>query len=225
MYIYEGHLGGLYTSDYVLDYEDLYCETCGDSDTYIGYADTREEAWALLKWQTDTFDNSTCENCPHGYDYVYCDTKCKNASHSDGWDYGYIMQFLYANFESDNQDIYLILAAKHSGCNNMLFVKCEKGYYVPEVPAIDERFTQHIRNLTALLNDYKDDSLCMVAEKHICGKKYILFTCESEEPDGGWEDVQHCGSDGCWYGYKNFEDIKYNFLNPDVYDFIKENLF
>ena len=39
----------------------------------------------------------------------------------------------------------------------MLFVNCEKGYYVPEVPAIDERFTQHIRNLTALLNDYKDD--------------------------------------------------------------------
>ena len=45
MHVYEGHLGGLYTSDYVLDYEDLYCETCGDSDTYIGYADTKEDAW------------------------------------------------------------------------------------------------------------------------------------------------------------------------------------
>ena len=29
MYIYEGHLGGLYTSDDVLDYEDLYCEEIG----------------------------------------------------------------------------------------------------------------------------------------------------------------------------------------------------
>ena len=44
MYKYEGHLGGLYTSDDVLDYEDLYCEECGDSDWLIGYAETREEA-------------------------------------------------------------------------------------------------------------------------------------------------------------------------------------
>lgn len=50
MYIYENHLGGgLYTSDYELDYEDLYCEQCGDSDGYIGEADTREEAYELLK--------------------------------------------------------------------------------------------------------------------------------------------------------------------------------
>lgn len=50
MYIYENHLGGgLYTSDYELDYEDLYCEQCGDSDIYIGEADTREEAYELLK--------------------------------------------------------------------------------------------------------------------------------------------------------------------------------
>ena len=32
MYIYECHMGGLYTSDEPLDYEDLYCEECGDSD-------------------------------------------------------------------------------------------------------------------------------------------------------------------------------------------------
>lgn len=50
MHIYENHLGGgLYTSDYELDYEDLYCEQCGDSDSYVGEADTREEAYELLK--------------------------------------------------------------------------------------------------------------------------------------------------------------------------------
>ena len=32
MYIYESHMGGLYTSYEPLDYEDLYCEECGDSD-------------------------------------------------------------------------------------------------------------------------------------------------------------------------------------------------
>ena len=49
MYIYESHMGGLYTLDEPLDYEDLYCEECGDSDWLIGYAETREEAWNLLK--------------------------------------------------------------------------------------------------------------------------------------------------------------------------------
>ena len=42
MYIYQGHMGSLYTSDDALDYEDVYCEECGDSDWLIGYAETRE---------------------------------------------------------------------------------------------------------------------------------------------------------------------------------------
>ena len=53
MYIYESHLGGLYTSDEYLDYDDLYCEQCGDSDWLIGYAATRKEAWDLLTDYTD----------------------------------------------------------------------------------------------------------------------------------------------------------------------------
>lgn len=44
MHIYEGHLGSLYTSDCVLDHKDTYCETCGDSDWWIGHAETRAEA-------------------------------------------------------------------------------------------------------------------------------------------------------------------------------------
>ena len=35
MYIYEGHMGSLYVSDYILDYDDLYCEECGDSDWFL----------------------------------------------------------------------------------------------------------------------------------------------------------------------------------------------
>ena len=53
MYIYESHMGGLYVSEFELD--DLYCEQCGDSDTYIGEAYTLEEASKLLK------DNDYCE--------------------------------------------------------------------------------------------------------------------------------------------------------------------
>lgn len=69
MYIYEGHMGGLYTSDEPLDYEDLYCEECGDSDWLVGYATTREDAWNLLKDDTDI-------------------------NGSGGWDYDYIQEFL-----------------------------------------------------------------------------------------------------------------------------------
>lgn len=69
MYIYEGHMGELYTSDESLDYEDLYCEECGDSDWLIGYAATREEAWNLLKNDTDI-------------------------NGSGGWSYDYIQEFL-----------------------------------------------------------------------------------------------------------------------------------
>lgn len=69
MYIYESHMGGLFVSDEVLSYEQTYCETCGDSDYLIGYAETREEAWELLKDDT-------------------------NIDGSGGWDYDYIQEFL-----------------------------------------------------------------------------------------------------------------------------------
>ena len=74
MWIYEGHLGSLYTSDTYLDYEDLYCEQCGNSDWCIGYATTRAEAWELLKDDT-------------------------NIDGSGGWDYEYVMEFLKENWE------------------------------------------------------------------------------------------------------------------------------
>lgn len=73
MYIYEGHMGGLYSSDELLDYEDLYCETCGDSDTYIGCAETKEEAWNLLRDDVDI-------------------------DGSGGWDYEYVKNFIDASF-------------------------------------------------------------------------------------------------------------------------------
>ena len=43
-YVYESHMGGLYTSEYPLPWEDLYCDSCGDSDWELGYCETRAEA-------------------------------------------------------------------------------------------------------------------------------------------------------------------------------------
>lgn len=64
MYIYKNHLGGLYIDENYLDYEDLYCEECGDSDWCIGQAETKEEAWELLKDETDI-------NGPGSFEYEY----------------------------------------------------------------------------------------------------------------------------------------------------------
>ena len=69
MYIYESHMGGLFVSNEILDYEQTYCETCGDSDWLIGYAENREEAWNLLEGDTDI-------------------------DGSGGWNYDYVQEFL-----------------------------------------------------------------------------------------------------------------------------------
>ena len=69
MYIYESHMGGLYVYDDELDFEDLYCEECGDFDFLLGYAETREDAWNLLKDDTDI-------------------------NGSGGWNYDYVQEFL-----------------------------------------------------------------------------------------------------------------------------------
>jgi hypothetical protein len=98
MYIYEGHMGSLYTSYEPLDYEDLYCEQCGDCDWLIGYAANREEAWNLLKDETSTFDESMCENCPHNEDYEYCNNECEDYQHSGGWDLNYVKNFIAENW-------------------------------------------------------------------------------------------------------------------------------
>lgn len=48
-YLYESHLGGLYTSDKPLSYDDLHCSQCGDSDWRIGRFETIKDFWGLIK--------------------------------------------------------------------------------------------------------------------------------------------------------------------------------
>ena len=99
MYIYEHHMGHLYTSDYPLDYGDLYCEECGDSDWLIGEANTREEAWELLKDDVDTFDETICHVCSLADDLDYCNDECENYQNGGGWDYDYVLKFINANWD------------------------------------------------------------------------------------------------------------------------------
>lgn len=81
LWIYEGHLGSLYTSDRMLDDDETYCEQCGDSDWLVGNADTGEAAWELLKYDTDI-------------------------NGSGGWSYDYVRELILENwdFDIDNRE-------------------------------------------------------------------------------------------------------------------------
>ena len=72
VYVYESHLGGLYTSDDYIPFDELYCEQCGDSDYEIGQFDTFEE---FLRYYAD---NIYVDPLDDGYslDLVISDVGC-----------------------------------------------------------------------------------------------------------------------------------------------------
>lgn len=52
-YLYESHLGGIYITDEEQDFENLYCEQCGDYDWLIGSFETIRDFWSLIKDECD----------------------------------------------------------------------------------------------------------------------------------------------------------------------------
>jgi len=53
-YVYDYHLGGLYISDELIDYSNLYCSQCGDSDYLLGEFTTKTEL-ARIVLEKDLF--------------------------------------------------------------------------------------------------------------------------------------------------------------------------
>lgn len=66
IYIYESHLGGIYFSNCEYDYDELYCECCGDYDKFIGTANTAKEAIGCLA----AYGMINIDDCG-GYDLEY----------------------------------------------------------------------------------------------------------------------------------------------------------
>lgn len=64
MEVYESHMGGIYFDKEILDYDYLYCEQCGDSDTHLGHADTWEEVLSMLMWGLEE------DECKYDQDYI-----------------------------------------------------------------------------------------------------------------------------------------------------------
>lgn len=59
LYVYQSHMGGFYVSKELLDYEDLYCETCGDSDWEYGDFNTFKEFYDVLINDTMYYDKDS----------------------------------------------------------------------------------------------------------------------------------------------------------------------
>lgn len=72
VYVYESHLGGLYTSDDSIPFDDLYCEQCGDSDWEIGSFDTFEE---FLRYYADNIYIDPWDG-GYGLDLIISDVGC-----------------------------------------------------------------------------------------------------------------------------------------------------
>lgn len=52
MHYYVSHLTGrMFSTSEVLTYDQRYCETCGDTDSYLGFFNTEEEAKAVYEEQ------------------------------------------------------------------------------------------------------------------------------------------------------------------------------
>ena len=233
MYIYESHMGGVFATDEVLDFDQCYCEECGDSDYLIGQANTVDEAWTLLKDNTYTFDESICRKCSHLKDYDYCNNKCEHYSHASGFDYSYICKFIYENFEVKNK-AYCVLISKHINCDNMILVNCKpighsfgECYSIPMTPILlDDSLSNEFKanSLLSYVEEYKENSLKEVLTKDIDGVKYIFFTCLSEEEGESWIEGAHYSEDG-WYGYMDLNEIEQKFFNKQLFEVIKEIAF
>lgn len=236
-YIYESHLGGLFISDEELDFEQCYCEECGDSDNDLGFANTYTEAWDILKEETNTFDASVCEICPHNEDYDYCDNECLSYMHSGGYNYSYVSKFICESFKNNISDknIYYVLAPKHINCNDMLFInyKSSKINNSPITfvsnPAFSEDYANLIlKDLIAINYNYVEKSLTKVGEFIDDDNKYIVYTCLTNEPDadedGDWKCIAIPGDNG-YYGYTNIETILEKAENKKLANYIVKNVF
>lgn len=230
-YIYESHMGGLYCSDEELDYESLYCDSCGDSDWEIGYANSLEEAWEILKDKTDTFDMSKCDSCPHNEDYDYCDSECEENAHSGGYSLDYIMKFLSENFKAQKLH-YIYLIPKFIEDTNYILVNCQpKGYKFGSCHSLlctVSPFENFVPLLARGLCRYLDGcakGLREIYTEKSKGKVIHVFECIEEKNEElyneDWRDRASYRGDS-WYGYVKNDNINLVEDEKNLEKFIKQ---
>ena len=55
-YVYASHMGGLYTTEEEQSHEDLYCDTCADSDQFVGQISNKQDVADFFAGLEDWYD-------------------------------------------------------------------------------------------------------------------------------------------------------------------------
>lgn len=231
-YIYESHMGGFYASDKEYDMDTLYCDTCGDSDNYLGYAENIDEAWEILKDEADLFDDRVCKNCEHQDDYAYCSEYCKQYLELLGsYSVSHIMKFLCDNFEPTKKLHYVYLLSKPKNADDCILVNCKprgyefgKKHSIPQGKCISEEFVYFIaKNLLMLAEDADDDTLELVCEKECDDKIIHVYKCQENKKEGQWEDLaNYCN--GSWYCYVKENDLELLENEKEIREIIRKEI-
>ena len=221
-YIYQSHMGGIYACNEEQDYDFLYFEQCGDSDTLIGYAKDVQDAWELLKSETDTFDDSVCDNCEYKEDYDYCDEKCQEYANSGGYSLSYVMNFLHSEFpESDLwEQVYLIIQPKNhseylmTNCSVSGFEFGEKHSLPSGVCLRGENYHLVAKSLSNVSDDLCNNFSLLKTVKNN-GITTHIYCCEADIRDNNnWSEGAHYCEDG-WFAY--FEKDALNLIDKDKF--------
>ncbi len=215
MYIYESHMGGLYTSDEPIDYDDLYCETCGDSDMELFEAETMTEAWNYFKDEVSLFDPYRCVGCPKAdqEDGIYepaddacadCDNYKAQYCDGHGYSFPYIMEFLEESFEFDHKPIYVLTVMKHNGC---ILATMEDRSILPPVFCIDSQYVNlGVRHYGLYDSEFME--LPELVRKRDFRDKIIYYYVAEDVSDKIQDEIsEYAGDDLGWIGYCRYEDL------------------
>jgi hypothetical protein len=223
MYFYQSHMGGIYTSPKFYDNDDLYCDKCGDSDWYLGKADSLEEAWKLLEPETATVP-FPCNDCPRRTDPD--DPECETCELAKAYDESsgnysviYIMDLLAKNFQIKNPTyIYMIELDKSKNACVVKWLEKNKAsekqvHEIPRCFCYEDRLKDMIaRELIAYFGTFEDFTeekefeLASFSQNNI---NYIIYIRETSAVKTEHAEYYNDG----WYGF-----VKISELNPTPQD-------
>ena len=219
-YIYESHMGSLYTTSVEQTPDMLYCEQCGDSNHLVGYANDLQEAWALLKPKTNLFDAGRCIGCSHKEDYDYCNEHCENYAASGGYSLAWIMEFLHEEFPEDNTWHFVYLLMKHQDNGKEYYVarcshnnhKFGEKHSFPVGVCMNGDYVGMIANALVIYGGQVDlSTLKCVATKYTRDGVIHIYECVDTKPESdNWREAASCFDDN-WYGY--FEKEALNLID------------
>ena len=120
-YIYAGHMGGLYTSTYEIDYDQLYCEQCGDSDQLVAEVNTVGDLLSAIYQLKTFFDYDTnyiAEFIKEDFDETGIILPRNNCLPVRDWEYtGRDQCPIYCNFFEQDCDLYGSLDDPDAECD------------------------------------------------------------------------------------------------------------